>query len=97
LKYDATFLEIKVLPPPNLEGIVLILGIVGGEIDSLEASCSVSVQILSKLSSLRRDYSSTRVAAVNIEIVEKLAFFFENVVTRSWLIQKLTSLTLNKI
>jgi hypothetical protein len=38
LKYDATFLEIEVSPPPNLEGIVLILGIMGNEIHSLEAS-----------------------------------------------------------
>jgi hypothetical protein len=33
LKYDAKFLKIKVSPPPNLEGIDFIFGIMGGEID----------------------------------------------------------------
>jgi hypothetical protein len=34
-------IEINVLPSPDLENIILILGVMGCEIDFLEASCSV--------------------------------------------------------
>lgn len=62
----------------------------GGEINYLIDSCSVSVEIRSNLSSLRRYCSSIRVdkcqltvAAVNFEIrIELRIFFSENVVIR---------------
>lgn len=58
------------LPPPNIDGIFLVLRILDDKISSFKMNCSVSVYKCFKLLSLRRDSSSNKIALVEIPTVD---------------------------